>query len=146
LYAIMMASSCAALVFILSAQFIALGSADSQQVLWPPTQSQHEHAVSSDILQALEIHADPVEAFLYLHPEASDELAQPRLLYVADAHEPQWMTEGDKMRLRRQGKKFTDITDHEDFIRDQQVSAEESKARTSAFGNEDESFVPLTPF
>jgi leucyl aminopeptidase len=25
------------------------------------------------------------------------------------------MTEGDKLRLRRQGKKFVDITDHEEF-------------------------------
>jgi leucyl aminopeptidase len=67
------------------------------------------------VLAALAAHTDPIDAFLSLRPDAAAALAQRRLLRVAGEPEPQWLTESDKMRLRHKGKKFTDITDHQDF-------------------------------
>jgi leucyl aminopeptidase len=84
----------------------------SQHVLTAP---HHHHVVDTAILAALDRHPDPVDAYLWLHPEASEKLAEPRLLRVAGEAEPRWLTEGDKMRLRRQHKKFVDVTDHQDF-------------------------------
>ncbi|KAI8631588.1 peptidase family M28 [Xylariaceae sp. FL1651] len=68
------------------------------------------------ILNALDVHPDPVDALLFLRPELADELAKSRLLHVFGDEAPRWMTEGDKLRLRRNGRKFKDITDyqHED--------------------------------
>jgi leucyl aminopeptidase len=88
----------------------------SQRVLASP---QHHHVVDAAILAALDAHADPVDAYISLHPEAADELAEPRLLRIVGEDEPRWMTEGDKMRLRREHKKFADITEHEKFYVEQ---------------------------
>ncbi len=87
-----------------------------------------EYPVDNDILLALKTHSDPVAALLSLRPETAAELAQPRLLHVSGEKIAEWMTEGDKMRLRRDGKKFVDVTDHEDFYA-QQVNALAGKAR-----------------
>jgi len=102
--------------------FLALCSSfrDSQAILSPPpdqkaTHTCAEHVVDPAILAALKTHSDPVDALLSLQPESAAELAQPRLLHVISEKSAKWMTEGDKLRLRRQGKKFVDITDHEEF-------------------------------
>ncbi|KAJ6114780.1 peptidase family M28 [Penicillium sp. IBT 16267x] len=97
-------------------------AADAQVVFAPvsETPSKFEHSVDDEILAALKAHSDPVAALISLNPDHESLLAQPRLLRVlGDDSEPQWMTEGDKLRLRRQGKKFVDITDHEEFYAEQ---------------------------
>lgn len=94
--------------------------AQQQHVL---TQPRPHHDVDPAILAALEAHDDPVDAFVFLQPESEAELAQPRLLHVSGEEEPRWMTEGDKLRLRRRGRKFADITDHEFFYAQNAVSA-----------------------
>lgn len=74
------------------------------------------HSVDDAILAALAAHPDPVDALVSLRPELADELAEPRLLHVAGHEAPRWMTEGDKLRLRRKGRKFKDITDYQDDV------------------------------
>jgi leucyl aminopeptidase len=76
------------------------------------------HTVDNAILAALETHPDPVDALLSLRPELANELAEPRLLHVLGEDAPQWRTEGHKMRLRRKGLKFKDITDYQDLHQD----------------------------
>ena len=88
------------------------------------------HIVDKAILAALQMHSDPVAALLFLQPELEADLAQQRLLHVVGDQKPKWMTEGDKLRLRRRGKKFVDITDHQDFYA-QQVNALSGKASAS---------------
>lgn len=90
-----------------------------------------EHDVVIDaaaVTAALEAHADPVDAFVALRPEAARTLAEPRLLHVRGEERPRWMTEGDKLRLRRRHQKFMDITDHHGFYADQ-VDALSGQAR-----------------
>lgn len=112
-----MIRSVSKLLLLASAALICPSSAQDSQVVLAPSPPQH--AVDPAILAALEAHADPVDAFVSLHPEAAAELAEPRLLHVAGEKEPRWMTEGDKMRLRRRGSKFADITAHEEFYAQQ---------------------------
>ncbi|KAH8645776.1 peptidase [Xylariales sp. PMI_506] len=81
-------------------------------------QPDHPHDVDT-ILSVLETHDDPVAALAALDPAAAAGLAEPRLLHVMGELEPEWMTEGDKMRLRRAGKKFMDVTDHHDYYNEQ---------------------------
>lgn len=125
-----------ALVLLLSTQF-ALGASfqDKQAVLvqspeLPFANAQAEHVVDEAILAALKTHFDPVAALLSLQPELAADLAQERLLHVVGEQKPEWMTEGDKLRLRRRGKKFVDITDHEEFYA-QQVGILSGKASES---------------
>jgi leucyl aminopeptidase len=86
-------------------------------------QSQDQHLLSStlsdkhqphpSILSALSIHSDPVDALLSLRPELIDHLNSERLIQVFDGTSdpnPVWLTEGDKLRLRREGKGFMDVT------------------------------------
>ncbi|PMD61163.1 Zn-dependent exopeptidase [Hyaloscypha bicolor E] len=122
-----------ALVLLLSTQF-ALGASfqDKQAVLvqspeLPIANAQAEHVVDEAILAALKTHFDPVAALLSLQPELAADLAQERLLHVVGEQKPEWMTEGDKLRLRRRGKKFVDITDHEESYA-QQVGILSGKA------------------
>lgn len=86
-----------------------------------------DYAVDESILTALEVHEDPVAALLSLQPELTNELSQKRLLRIFGQDEPVWVTEGDKMRLKRKGKKFMDITDHVEFYQEQ-VNALAGKA------------------
>ncbi|TGJ79443.1 hypothetical protein E0Z10_g9319 [Xylaria hypoxylon] len=76
------------------------------------------HVVYDAILAALDAHSDPVDALVSLRPELADELAEPRLLHVFGQDTPRWRTEGDKLRLRRKGHKFKDITDYQDDVDD----------------------------
>jgi bacterial leucyl aminopeptidase len=123
-------------VLLLSTRF-ALGASfqDKQAVLVPSPElpianAQAEHVVDEAILAALKTHSDPVAALVSLQPELAADLAQERLLHVVGEQKPEWMTEGDKLRLRRRGKKFVDITDHEEFYA-QQVGSLSGKASES---------------
>lgn len=88
----------------------------NQPLTQPVTQPRPgHHDIPPAVLAALEAHGDPVDAFVSLFPESDTLMAEPRLLHVAGEETPRWMTEGDKMRLRRRGLKFADITDHEEF-------------------------------
>lgn len=92
------------------------------------TTAHNDHVVHDTVLGALDSNDDPVDAMLSIHPELASDLAEPRLLHVFGQSKPEWMTEGDKMRLRRQGKKFMDITDHQGLYEDNSVSSWAGKA------------------
>jgi leucyl aminopeptidase len=108
------------------ANLSAVAALDAQLVLSPISEvsnvlPQHgDHGVDESISAAIKNHPDPVAAYISLQSEDSraeteEVLAEPRLLQIMGAAKPEWMTEGDKMRLRRKGTKFMDITDHEAF-------------------------------
>lgn len=122
-----MRSTSAILLFLSSLAGAGAASGDAQRVLGS-SQTPSKHAVDPSILAALEAHKDPVDAWISLHPEVAETLSQPRLLHVAGDKEAQWLTEGDKLRLRRKGRKFVDITDHHEFYA-QQVGTMAGKAR-----------------
>ena len=61
-----------------------------------------QHVIEESISRALEILPDPVEALLHLQPELAEELSEKRLIQVFGEDSAAWMTEGDKLRLRRQ--------------------------------------------
>lgn len=107
---------------------------DAQNVFVPSEQPHDDsahHVVDPRILAALDAHADPVDALVSLRPGLAQELAEPRLLLVLGEPKPEWMTEGDKLRLRRNKKKFMDITDHQDFYAQQIGAQYAGKARES---------------
>lgn len=101
---------------------VPLSSHPSQDV------SNAGHVVDREVTTALKKHTDPVDALLSLRPELATELAEKRLIHIFGDEKPEWMTEGDKMRLRRRGKRFADITDHEDFYASQQADTSAGKA------------------
>ncbi|GKZ39766.1 hypothetical protein AbraIFM66950_001153, partial [Aspergillus brasiliensis] len=82
-----------------------------------------KHAVDEAILSALDAHSDPVAALVSLRPETAAFLAEPRLLHLRGEEKAEWMTEGDKLRLRQRGQKFVDITEHQDFYAEQAMAA-----------------------
>jgi leucyl aminopeptidase len=90
---------------------------------WP------DHVAEDTILAALAANPDPVDALLSLRPGLAGHLATSRLIHVLDEANPRWLTEGDKMRLRRDKKKFMDITDHQELYADG-VGAWSGKAST----------------
>lgn len=122
----------------LSLGLLSQDAAPQQAVLPAPQSPSHAAGdlhhygpvvVSQAILAALETHPDdPVAAFLSLRPESAAELAAPRLLHIVGEKEAQWLTEGDKLRLRRLRRKFVDITDHVDFYARQQHAHMEMEA------------------
>jgi bacterial leucyl aminopeptidase len=98
----------------------------SQQVLLAPQEEVNEaatatsefspvHAVDDTILAALAANPDPVDALISLRPEMAAHLASARLIHVLGEDKARWMAEGDKLRLRRDRKKFMDITDHQEL-------------------------------
>src|SRR4051794_7984232 len=97
------------LAILLSISQLTTGSAvqDKQSVLSATDlpNASTGHVVDEAILTALKTYSDPVDALISLQPEAAGELAQPRLLHVFGDKKPKWMTEGDKLRLRRAGRK-----------------------------------------
>ena len=117
----------ALLLLALGLAGLGAASQDSQVVFSHNAAAQHK--VDPAILAALKEHKDPVDAWIALHPDDANKLAEKRLLRIAGEKEPQWMTEGDKMRLRRKGRKFADITDFEEFYKQNAVSAQSGKAR-----------------
>ncbi|KAL7419745.1 hypothetical protein Q5752_005661 [Cryptotrichosporon argae] len=87
----------------------------------PVSQSPHSapaaaNAIPPAVLAALDAHPDDlVAAFLSVEPGRAAELAAPRLIEVlGDGEGPRWMTEGDKMALRRERKVFLDLTERPD--------------------------------
>lgn len=117
----------ALLLLALGLAGLGAASQDSQIVFSHNAAAQHK--VDPAILAALKEHKDPVDAWVALHPDDADKLAEKRLLRIAGERKPQWMTEGDKMRLRRKGRKFADITDYEEFYKQNALSAQSGKAR-----------------
>jgi leucyl aminopeptidase len=119
------ASQLGAASLVHDAQSVLAASPDGPDVHGP-------HVVDKTVLAALDSHSDPVAALVSLRPDLAAELAQPRLLHVSGEAEPVWATEGDKLRLRRSGRKFVDITDHADFYADQAAASWAGKASESA--------------
>jgi len=69
---------------------------------------------------------DPIQAMQVADPAYAATFDEPRLIEVFGA-ERQWMTEGDKLRLKQAGLAFMDVTDFEDIEVDRSfVSAEKS--------------------
>lgn len=123
------------LVLLLGTAHIA--KATESQVVLAPHSGQYEqgqHNVDEAILDAMEAFSDPVAAMIHLHPEQESILSEPRLLRVGGEVKPEWMTEGDKLRLRKQGKKFIDITEHADFYADQVHDLAAGKPRKLTVG------------
>ncbi|KZT27406.1 Zn-dependent exopeptidase [Neolentinus lepideus HHB14362 ss-1] len=60
-------------------------------------------------------YADPVELYKAVDPAGAADLDEPRLFRVPGLEGAMWLTEGDKLRLRRQGVKFVDITETQDL-------------------------------
>ena len=120
------------LLFLLIALRIVLCSPflETQVVLGSSTEAERI-ADNDAISTALKKYPDPVAALVSLQPDSTVELAQPRLLQVFGEQKPQWMTEGDKLRLRRRGRKFMDITDHRRFDEQQVDASWAGKARES---------------
>ncbi|KAG5982550.1 hypothetical protein E4U55_001737 [Claviceps digitariae] len=123
-------------LLLLGTSLVAVGTAspDAQIPLGGATSKTHQ--VDAAILAALEKHPDPVDAFVSLYPERADELAQPRLLYIFNEN-TKWMTEGDKLRLKRKGKKFADLTDHDEFIKANQMSSKAGEAHLPKLSHHD---------
>lgn len=102
---------------------------DDQFVIAPLIANEVPERVADEaIIAALQTHADPVDALVSLHPEAAAELSEPKLIQAV-GQEAAWMTEGDKLRLRRDRKKFMDITDHRELYDSINATAA-GKART----------------
>jgi leucyl aminopeptidase len=104
------------------------------QVVLDASNEAESIADKSAITSALKKYSDPVDALVALQPGSATELAEPRLLHVFGEQKPQWMTEGDKLRLRRRGRKFMDITKNENFYGQQADASMAGKARESYSG------------
>ncbi|KAH6638675.1 peptidase family M28 [Truncatella angustata] len=124
----MVRSSITNLLLLLgTTEFVASSQAAGNQVVFGPSTDRFEtfdlHGLRpeahAELLQVVQAHKDPVDAYLALRPEAAEELAEPRLLHVLGEPEPKWMTNGDKMRLRRKEHKFMDVTDYQDMYTEQ---------------------------
>jgi len=77
--------------------------------------SNQHHEPHPSILSALSTFTDPVDALIALRPGLESYLSSDRLLQIFDGTpdpEPIWGTEGDKLRLRREGKGFMDVTEN----------------------------------
>ena len=59
---------------------------------------------------------DVIALLKELEPEKAHELDEPRFLRIFGEEHGKWMTEGDKVVLRRMGRKFIDLTGREDRI------------------------------
>ncbi|KAG7562264.1 hypothetical protein FFLO_02252 [Filobasidium floriforme] len=95
----------------------------------PSHKPAHPRLLDPALIQALtapdaDIGFDVVGLLKELDPSIAEELDEPRFIWVFDGSEDQdgngvegeggrWMTEGDKVVLRRQGKKFVDLTGRE---------------------------------
>lgn len=94
--------------------FACLAALAQAKPLWESPQqftlAPAKHDVDPSIWAALEAHPDPVDALLALRPGLAEQMSEARLLEVS-GKEAAWMTEGDKLRLRREGKSFVDITE-----------------------------------
>jgi len=95
------------------------GSFVNQQAISPSSWLPHhkpEHAqlVDPAILERLSSpDFDAIQLLKELEPARAHELDEPRFLHVFAEDHGRWMTEGDKINLRRQNKKFVDLTGRE---------------------------------
>jgi bacterial leucyl aminopeptidase len=106
-------------LLFLSTVSLGFGSPVSDQIVISsspndPQSAVPQHGIDSAISAVVKKHADPVSAYLALYPHAAEELAEPRLLHIFGEEEPEWMTMGDKMRLRRKSIKYMDVTGYQD--------------------------------
>jgi hypothetical protein len=120
---------------MLSLVLIALVSAVGVPALAGPRPAQHAFVTptssgfvdtSSGYVDLEGIHAvlaeetDPVEAMLLIDPSMATKLAEPKLLQLFNGKdavgETKWMTEGDKMGLRRQGIDWIDLTGRDSLV------------------------------
>ncbi|ROV90373.1 hypothetical protein VMCG_09722 [Cytospora schulzeri] len=103
-----------------SQQAVLAPPADDKTASTPSAEfpKEHVHVVDDAILAALDTYSDPIEALASLQPGSASELLELRLIHVFGQPKPQWMVEGEKMRLRREGKKFMDITNHRELYSD----------------------------
>lgn len=123
------------LLLLLSfSQRVVSSPAQGDQLVLASPPEDHAHVVDNDaVWRALNEHPDPVDALVALQPELAAQLAEPRLLHVFGQQEsPVWMTEGDKLRLRRKHQKFMDITDHEDTYDHTKAKPTAGKASTES--------------
>jgi len=91
-----------------------------------------EHTIHPSILTALERYPDdPVDALLAVKPDLAEMMGEPRLLRIfgEEPREAIWMTEGDKLRLRREGKKFMDLTKSRDLLSEYLIAGQARKPR-----------------
>jgi hypothetical protein len=100
---------------------VAVAAASQQQVFSEtsasPLAASPSKSDSFNIEEFVEQYEDPVEAMKAYDPSSAYELDQPRLIEVFGEGEPVWMTEGDKLRLRKNGKAFMDVTEFRDVKR-----------------------------
>lgn len=101
-----------------------------------PRGPSHQHVLGNSaattpphIISALEQFEDPVDAMLALDPAQAYSLAERRYLEVFDGPErsgrTRWLTEGDKLRLRRANIDFIDWTGRDLVDPDHQATASE---------------------
>jgi len=93
---------------------VTVAGSSALQQQQPFTGVAHQHIAQPAILESIDRYPDPVEALVNLQPGLADFLATERLVHVAGANSAIWMTEGDKLRLKRDNKFFVDITDRPD--------------------------------
>jgi leucyl aminopeptidase len=117
----MLVSVAAILLSLLPSTVVATPIA-GQTVLSPQFPQPAAHIVDQAILNAASAYDDPVAGLLSIRPELADVLSEPRLLRLLEGEQDVWASEGDKLRLRKQGKKFMDVTDHQHLLGDLKVS------------------------
>lgn len=119
------------LLFCFSESVVSRHRQEVQVVIAPPTDNPAaKHVTEEAIHAAIETYPDPVDALIALHPEAAPGLSAPKLIQVV-GEEAAWMTEGDKLRLRRSGKKFMDITDYHELY--ESIDTATGKASTQNY-------------
>ncbi|KAF6832150.1 peptidase family m28 [Colletotrichum musicola] len=120
------------LLLLGSSQLAVASAANGDQVVFvadsDATVPARVHKADDAVLAALKAHPDPVDALIALQPEKADKMAERRLIHVFGEKEAEWMTEGDKLRLRRKGKKFRDVTKHQGLYEGSSVGAFSGKA------------------
>ncbi|GJC87864.1 leucine aminopeptidase 1 [Colletotrichum liriopes] len=124
------------LLLLLGSSQLVLGAPGDQVVFAPSAEADGAvpgtaWAVDSSVRAALETHPDPVDALVSLQPEMAAKMSEARLIHVFGEKKAEWMTEGDKLRLRRKGKKFRDITDFQELYTES-VDAKSGKATNHA--------------
>ena len=90
------------------------GSQHQHQHQQPFNGVARQHIAHPAILESIDRYPDPVDALVNLEPALAGFLAAERLIHVAGADSAVWMTEGDKLRLKRENTFFVDITDRPD--------------------------------
>lgn len=93
----------------------ALAIPSQQQKPLLSAQLSEAYQVDPEIHAAVAAYPDPVDALIALRPELATQLSERRLIKVF-GEDVMEMTEGDKLRLRRAGKKFIDLTQSQGVV------------------------------